>query len=53
MGQFLSGESQSRIYKNVCAKFGYDPTVVSKKMGGGGTERQTDRQTKGHCSFIL
>ena len=33
----------------MCAKFGCGPTVVSKKVGGGGyrqTDRQTDRQTK-------
>ena len=35
------------MYPNMCAKFGCGPTVVSKKGGG------TDRQTKGHCSFIV
>ena len=30
------------IYLNMCAKFGYGPTVVSKKRGG----VQTDRQRK-------
>ena len=35
------GESQSRVYPNMCAKFGCGPTVVSKK-GGGGTDRQRD-----------
>ena len=49
VGQFFLGESQSRIYPNMCAKFGCGPTVVSKKRGGG---VQTDRQTNGHCSFI-
>ena len=44
MGPFFLGESQSRIYPNVCAKFGCGPMVVSKKRGGGGTDRQTDRQ---------
>ena len=39
------GESQSRIYPNMCAKFGCGPAVVEKKGG--------DRQTKGHCSFII
>ena len=38
------GESQSRIYPNMCAKFGCGPTVVSKKGGGVQTDRQTDRQ---------
>ena len=32
-GSILLGESQSRIYPNMCAKFGCGPTVVSK--GGG------------------
>ena len=36
----------------MCAKFGCGPTVVSKKRGGGQTDRQTDRQTdKENCSF--
>ena len=48
VGQFCLGESQFRIYPNKCAKFGCGPTVVSKKGGG----VQTDRLTKGHCSFI-
>ena len=43
------GESLSRIYPNMCAKFGCGPTVVSKKGWG---YRQTYRQTKGHSSFI-
>ena len=46
VGQFFLVENQSRIYPNMCAKFGCGPTVESK--GGGGT----DRQTNGHCSFI-
>ena len=37
-------ENESHIYPNMCAKFGCGPTVVSKKGGGG----QTDRQTDGH-----
>ena len=43
VGQIFLGEtvSQSRIYPNMCAKFGCGPTVVSKK-GGGGTDRQRD-----------
>ena len=57
------GESQSRIYPNMCATFGCGPMVVSKKGGtdrqtdsqtdrqaGRQTDRQTDRQTKVHCS---
>ena len=36
-------KSQSRIYPNMCAKFGCGPTVVSNKKGGG--YKQTDRQT--------
>ena len=38
------GENDSHMYPNMRAKFGCDPTVVSKKGGG-------YRQTKGHCSF--
>ena len=45
-GSISLGESQSRIYPNMCAKFGCGPTVVSK-VGGGGY-RPTDGQTKGH-----
>ena len=44
VGQFFLGESQSRIYPNMCAKFGCGPTVLSKKWGIQ-TDRQTDRQT--------
>ena len=33
MGQFLLGESQSRIFANVYAKIGCCQTVVSKKEG--------------------
>ena len=42
-GSIFLGESQSRIYPNMCAKFGCGPTVVSKKKGG--TDRQTDKRT--------
>ena len=38
-GSICLGESQSRIYPRMCAKFGCGPTVVSKKRG-----IQTDRQ---------
>ena len=31
MGQFFLGESQSRLYPHMRAKFGRDPTFVSKK----------------------
>ena len=31
MGQFFLGESQSRLYPHMRAKFGRGPTVVSKK----------------------
>ena len=34
MGQFCLGESQSRIYPHMRAKFGRGPTVVSKKGEG-------------------
>ena len=34
VGQFFLGESQSRIYPHMRAKFGRGPTVVSKKKGG-------------------
>ena len=37
-GSFFLGEGQSRMYPNMCAKFGCGPTVVSKKRG----YRQTD-----------
>ena len=40
------GENDSHMYPNMRAKFGCDPTVVSKKGGG-------YRQTKGHCSFVI
>ena len=43
MGQFFLAQNESRIYPNMCAKFGCGPTVVSKKKGG---YRQADRQTK-------
>ena len=39
---FFLGESQSRIYANMCAKCGCGPTVVSKR---GGADRQTDKGT--------
>ena len=48
---FFLAEKESHIYPNICAKFGCGLTVVSKKKWGG-TDRQTDRQTKGRCSFI-
>ena len=44
LGQFFLAQNGSRIYPNMCAKFGCGPTVVSKKRGG--TDRQTGRQTK-------
>ena len=34
------GESQSRIYAHMLAKFCRGPTVVSEKKGGGGTDTQ-------------
>ncbi len=42
LGQFFLAQNGSRIYPNMCDKFGCGPTVVSKKRGG--TDRQTDRQ---------
>ena len=43
VGKFCLAQNESRIYPNMCAKFGCGPTVVSKKRGG----VQTDsRQTK-------
>ena len=42
VGQFVLGESQSRIYPHMRAKFGRGPTVVSKKGGG---YRHTDYET--------
>ena len=39
--QFFLGESLSRVYPNMCAKFGCGPTVASKKGG----YRQTDKGT--------
>ena len=45
-GSFFLGESQSRIYPNMCAKFGCGPTVVSRRRwGGGGGYRQTGEGT--------
>ena len=41
MGQFFLAENESHIYPNMCAKFGYGPTVVSEKKRG--TDRQTDK----------
>ena len=32
MGQFFLGESQSRFYPHMRAKFGRGPTAVSKKV---------------------
>ena len=45
-GSILLGESQSRIYPNMCAKFGCGPTAC-KKRGV-----QTDRQRDTVHSFI-
>ena len=42
MGTFFLGESQSRIYPQMRAKFGRGPTVVSKK---GGEYRHTHYDT--------
>ena len=39
-GAIFLAENVSHIYPNMCAKFGCDPTVMSKKRGV-----QTDRQT--------
>ena len=41
LGQFFFAQNGSRIYPNMWAKFSCGPTVVSKKKGGGGTDRQT------------
>ena len=43
-GSIFLGESQSRIYPNMCSKFACGPTVVSEK-GGVQTDRQTDKGT--------
>ena len=43
-GSIFLGESQSRIYPNMCAKLGCGATVVSKG-GGVQTDRQTDKGT--------
>ena len=46
MGQTFLGESQSRIYPNMCAKFGCGSTIVSERGGGGvHTDKQTDKGT--------
>ena len=42
-GHFFRFES-AHIYPNMCAKFGYSLTVMSKKGGGVQTDRQTDTQ---------
>ena len=44
VGKIFLAQNESRIYPNMCAKFGCGPTVVSKKRGE--TDRQTDRQRK-------
>ena len=44
-GSISLGESQSRIYPNMCARFGCGPTVVSKTGGYRQTNRQTDKGT--------
>ena len=49
MDRFLLGESQSRTYPNMCAKFGGGPTFVSKK---GGIDRQRDRQRDTAALYI-
>ena len=41
VSQMVLGPNDSQINPHRCAKFGRGPTVV----GGGGTDRQTDRQT--------
>ena len=46
VGKFFLAQNESRIYPNMCAKFGCGPTVVSEKRGGVQTDRQTDRQRK-------
>ena len=33
VGHFFLAENESHIYPNMCAKFGYGPTVVSMKGG--------------------
>ena len=43
VGTFFLAQNESRIYPNMCAKFGCGR--VGKK-GGVQTDRQTDRQTK-------
>ena len=45
MGKFFLAENEPHIYPNMCAKFGCGPTGVSKNGGGGGTHRQTERQS--------
>ena len=55
MGQLFLGESQSRIYPHMRAKFGRGPTVVSKKKGGGSTDTQIMKllQVPGMSGTIL
>ena len=51
VGQFFLAENESHIYPNrtyVC-QICCGPTVVSKRVG----YRQTDKQTKGRCNFII
>ena len=43
VGHIFLAENESHIYPNMRAKFGCDPTVVSKKNWG--TDRQTDKGT--------
>ena len=49
VGKFFLSQNESRIYPNMCAKFGCGPTIVSKRGGGRDTDRQTDKE---NCSFI-
>ena len=46
-------ENESHNYPNMCAKFGCDPTVVSKKRGGGGTDRQTKKTAASYSRYEI
>ena len=42
VGPICLGANKSHIYSNMCAIFGYCPTVVSREKRGGGGYRHTD-----------
>ena len=47
MGPICLGANESHIYPNMCAIFGYGPTVVSREKGG------TDTLTAGMNEYLV